>query len=162
MSIPHSWTDDPATRSFSGVASYINHFTLPSDLLAAGRVAMDFGDGTPSTTVEKRLQGYHAELDAPVRDAAVVYINGKRAGALWCPPYRLDVTDLLKPGDNDVRIDVANTAVNYLAAHGFPNYDYQGVNGQFGSRFNPPAAAQFQPIPSGLLGSIKLVGGGSI
>jgi hypothetical protein len=162
LSALRSWTDDVATRSFSGVASYANHFTLSADLLAAGRIAMDFGDGAPSKVAEKRLQGYHAELDAPVRDAAVVYINGKRAGAVWCAPYRLDVTELLKAGDNDVRIDVANTAVNYLAAHGFPNYDYQGVSGQYGSRFSPAAAAQFQPIPSGLLGSIKLIGGGSI
>jgi len=27
--------------------------------------------------------------------------------------------------DNLIRIDVANTAVNYLAGAGFPNYDYQ-------------------------------------
>jgi hypothetical protein len=153
----HSWTDDPATRSFSGVATYTNRFTLSADLLAAGRVTMDFGDGTPSTVVERRPQGYHAEFDAPVRDAAVVYVNGTRAGAVWCAPYRLDVTDLLKPGDNDLRVEVANTAVNYLAAHGFPNYDYRGVTAQFGSRFTPAAAEQFQPIPSGLLGSIKLI-----
>jgi hypothetical protein len=153
----HSWTDDDATRSFSGVATYTNHFTLPADLLAAGRVALDFGDGTPSTVVENRPQGYHSQLDAPVRDAAVVYVNGTRAGALWCAPYRLDVTDLLKPGDNDLRVEVANTAVNYLAAHGFPNYDYRGVTAQFGARFNPPVAEQFQPLPSGLLGSIKLI-----
>jgi hypothetical protein len=160
VSTLRSWTDDAATRSFSGVATYTNHFTLSADLLAAGRVALDFGDGTPSTLVEKHPQGYHAELDAPVRDAAVVYINGTRAGALWCAPYRLDVTDLLKPGDNDIRVDVANTAVNYLAAHGFPNYDYRGVTGRFGSRFSPPTADQFQPIPSGLLGSIKLIAQG--
>jgi hypothetical protein len=157
VSIPNSWTDDIATQSFSGVATYTNHFTLSADLLAAGRVALDFGDGMPSTVVEKRPQGYHAELDAPVRDAAVVYINGTRAGAVWCAPYRLDVTDLLKPGDNDLRVDVANTAVNYLAAHGFPNYDYRGVSARFGPRFSPSAAEQFQPIPSGLLGSIKLI-----
>jgi len=44
-----------------------------------------------------------------------------------------------------------------LAAHGFPNYDYRGVTAQFGARFNPPVAEQFQPLPSGLLGSIKLI-----
>jgi hypothetical protein len=63
----------------------------------------------------------------------------------------------LKPGDNDLRVEVANTAVNYLAAHGFPNYDNRGVTAQFGSRFTPAPAEQFQPIPSGLLGSIKLI-----
>ena len=60
-------------------------------------------------------QGYAASLEAPVRDAAVVYVNGKRAGAAWTPPYRVEVTGLLKEGDNEIRIDVGNTAVNYLA-----------------------------------------------
>ena len=27
-------------------------------------------------------------LDGPVREAAVVYVNGKRAGSVWCPPYQ--------------------------------------------------------------------------
>lgn len=72
-------------------------------------------------------------------------------------PYRLDITDLLKPGDNDIRIDVANTAVNYLASNGFPNYDYSALVKVYGPRFTPAGAAQYKPLPSGLMGPIKLI-----
>jgi hypothetical protein len=153
----HSWADDDATRSFSGVATYSNHSSVSADLLSGGRISIDFGDGSPAATVVRRTPGYSADLNAPVRDAAVVYINDIRAGSVWCAPYRLDVTELLKPGDNDIRIDVANTAMNYLASRGFPNYDYRALVEQFGPRFQPAAAAQFKPIPSGLLGPIRLI-----
>ena len=33
--------------------------------------------------------GMRAMLDGPVRDAAVVYVNGKRAGAVWCAPFEV-------------------------------------------------------------------------
>ncbi|MGD0464801.1 MAG: glycosyl hydrolase [Tepidisphaeraceae bacterium] len=154
----HSWTDDPATKYCSGIASYTNHFTASAEALSGGsRLTLDLGDATPSAPANTDSRSFLAELDAPVRDAAVVYINDKPAGSVWCAPYRLDITELLRPGDNDIRIDVANTAVNYLAGHGFPNYDYPAVVKRFGERFVPQAAAQFQPAPSGLLGPIRLV-----
>jgi hypothetical protein len=153
----HSWTDDDATRSFSGVATYFNHISVSPDLLSAGRISIDFGDGSPTPAAGRRAQGYAAELNAPVRDAAVVYVNDKPAGSVWCAPFRLDITDLLKPYDNNIRVDVANTAVNYLASNGFPNYDYSALVRVFGPRFTPAAAAQYKPLPSGLLGPIKLV-----
>ncbi len=92
-----------------------------------------------------------------MRDAAVVYVNGKRAGAAWTPPYRVDVTGFLKEGDNEIRIDVGNTAVNYLASHGFPNYDNTAIRQVYGNRFDPQGTQLLsQPLPSGLLGPIRL------
>jgi hypothetical protein len=152
-----SWTDDPATKSFSGVATYSNHFPMTADAIAAGRIVLDFGETSPSAMPSGRTQGFEADVDAPVRDAAVVYINGKRAGSVWCPPYRADITDFLKPGDNQIEIKVGNTAVNYLAANGFPNYDYRGVTEKYGQRFQPALAAQFHPLPSGLCGGVRLL-----
>ena len=35
--------------------------------------------------------GMQAWLDAPVREAAVVYINGQRAGSVWCQIGRAHV-----------------------------------------------------------------------
>ena len=67
-------------------------------------------------------------MTSPVHDAAVVYINGKRMGAAWCPPFAVDVTGALKAGENTIRIDVGNTAVNYLAKAGFPNYNQRAVD----------------------------------
>ena len=156
MQALRSWTDDPATRDFSGVCTYTRHFTLPADTLEKNsHLSLTFGSGVPHVG-ERSGSGFQADLDPPIRDAAIIFINGHRAGSLWCPPYQLDVTRWLTPGDNMVRIDVANTAVNALAAHGFPNYDVRAITREFGNRFNPPDARLFQPIPSGLLGPIQL------
>ena len=94
-------------------------------------------------------------IDPPVREAAVIYINNQRAGSLWCPPYRLDVTSFLKPGTNTVRIVVANTALNYMAGHKLP--DYKLLNLRYGERFQPQDMDKVQALPSGLVGSVNLL-----
>ena len=102
-------------------------------------------------------QGYHANLDAPVREAAIVYVNDQRVGSVWCPPYAIDVTGKLKAGENKIRIEVANLAVNYMASIKLPNYDYAGVTEKYGNRFQPQDLNLIQPLPSGLLGPVRLV-----
>jgi hypothetical protein len=155
----HSWTDDPATRNFSGVASYQKTINVPENFFAKDRKYwIDFGNGTPAPAAGGRGQnGYRTDLNAPVREAAVVYVNDQRAGSVWCPPYSLEISGLLKAGDNSIRIEVANLEVNALAASGFPNYDYQAVTRAFGNRFQPQNVNEIQPMPSGLLGPIAIV-----
>jgi hypothetical protein len=99
-----------------------------------------------------------ALLDGPVREAAVVTINGRRAGSVWCPPYSLDVTDFLKAGDNELRVVVGNTAINYMAGRGLP--DYRLLNLRYGERFQAQDMDKVQPIPSGLLGPVRLTSEG--
>jgi hypothetical protein len=72
-------------------------------------------------------------------------------------PNSLEVTGKLKSGENQIRIEVANLAVNHMVAHGYPNYNLQGVRQQFGNRFDPQDLNRLQPLPSGLLGPIQLV-----
>ena len=153
----HSWADDDATRSFSGVATYSNEFNVVGETAAAFHATIDFGRPTATGSESNRTPGFSANLDAPIRDAAVVYINDKLAGSIWCAPYRLNVTGLLHAGKNEIRVEVANTAVNYFSSHDFPNYDYTGVTATFGKRFAAPAASSFLALPSGLLGPITLV-----
>jgi len=96
-----------------------------------------------------------AWVDAPVRDAAIVYVNGRRAGSAWCPPYRVDVTPALRPGPNLVRIEVANLAINHMAGRALP--DYKLLNLRYGTRFEPQDMSRVQPVPAGLFGPIRLV-----
>ena len=152
-----SWTTLTNGLHFSGVATYEKTITVAPGMLNNGlSVAFDFGQGTPGLQ-ERGGQGSHADLTAPVREAAILYINDQRAGSVWCPPYSVDVTGKLKAGENKIRVEVANLALNYMAGIQFPNYDYAGVTRQYGNRFQPQGLNLIQPMPSGLLGPVRLV-----
>ena len=49
-----------------------------------------------------------------VQVMAQVGLNGKDLGLLWKPPYRVEITDALKAGDNNVEIRVTNLWVNRM------------------------------------------------
>jgi hypothetical protein len=150
-----SWTEDKDTRYFSGVAIYEKSVAVPKLMVQPGlAVQIDFGEGQPVQPHTLRA-GMQAWLDAPVREAAVVYVNDKRAGAVWCPPYSLDITPFLKAGANSVKIMVGNLAVNYMAGHSLP--DYRLLNLRYGVRFEAQDMDKIQPVAAGLLGPIRLV-----
>jgi hypothetical protein len=149
-----SWSGDEATRYYSGIATYEKTVELPAGF-PRREVAIDFGEGRPLPASPLR-NGMMALLDAPVREAAVVFVNGQRAGAAWCAPYRVDVTPFLKPGANQIRIAVGNTAMNYMAGHRLPGYRL--LNMRYGVRFEPQDMDQIQVLPSGLLGPVRLIG----
>jgi hypothetical protein len=150
-----SWTDNERTRYFSGVASYERSFPLEESQLREGAVLrLDFGEGTPVPPAMMR-SGTRAWLESPVREAAVVWVNGQRAGSVWCPPYSLDVTRYLKVGQNQLRIEVANLALNALAGHPLP--DYRLLNLRYGVRFEAQDMDKVRPEPAGMLGPVRLV-----
>jgi hypothetical protein len=149
-----SWTDDDETRYFSGLATYEKSLALPAEFLQPGwEVALDFGPGTPLPSVERR-SGMQAWLESPVREAAVVYLNEQRVGSVWHAPFSLDVTPFLRPGENRFRVIVGNLAINALAGTTLP--DYRLLNQRYGERFQPQNMENLQPLPSGLLGRIRL------
>ena len=95
--------------------------------------------------------------DAPIRDVALVYVNGKLAGAMWHPPYQLDVAPLLQAGANELKVVVANTAINELAGRAGP--DYRLLNLLYGEKFTPQDMDHLEPQPSGILGQLRLAPG---
>ena len=115
-------------------------------------MALCFGEGVPEEIAGNRSG---ARLAGPVREAAVVYVNGKRAASVWAPPYEADVSGLLRSGANDLRIEVANTAMNQMA--GAPPFDYSGLDARYGRRFGMQDLNLVSVLPSGLLGSLQLV-----
>ncbi len=75
------------------------------------------GTATYTTTVslDRAGRGEHMFMAFDnVGTMAKVYINGKYAGGVWTAPYRLDVTDFVKDGRNDVKVEVVNTWVNRI------------------------------------------------
>jgi len=162
IDLPNVWSDDPRTRFFSGTASYRRTIDIPGSFnTAATRVMLDFGDGAaverealPGGTM--RGNSFAALLAPPIREAATVFVNGRRAGVVWAPPFRVDVGPLLRDGANEIRIDVYNTAINQLAEGGrLP--DTAAVTERYGQRFRLQDVDNLQPIPSGILSVPALV-----
>ena len=91
-----SWTEhpDPELNYFSGTAVYTKQFDVPADRLNENHsVRLDLGN---------------------VKDFAEVTLNGKNLGILWKPPFKVDVTGLLKQKDNQLEMRVTNRWVNRL------------------------------------------------
>jgi hypothetical protein len=150
-----SWTEDKETRYFSGLATYERNVVVPKSMIQPGlTVQLDFGEGRTVPPLNLKA-GMQAWLETPIREAAVVYVNDQRAGAVWCPPFSLDVTSVLKAGTNRLKIVVGNLAVNYMAGHSLP--DYRLLNLRYGVRFEAQDMDKIQPVPAGLSGPIRLI-----
>ena len=149
-----SWTAESDLRYFSGHATYDKTvFIPPTSIGPENSVLLDFGEGQalPSQALKAGMQAW---LDAPIREAAVVYINHKRAGSLWCPPYSLEIAPLLHAGENEFEVEVANLALNYMAGRPLP--DYRLLDLRYGKRFESQDMDKVQSVPSGLFGPIRL------
>lgn len=150
-----SWTDEESTRYYSGTATYEKEVEVPAGWRREGRrIQLDFGEAKPIPPARMR-DGMRAWVEAPVREAAVVYVNDKRAGSLWSPPYRLDITSFVEDGINRIRVVVANLALNHMAGRALPNYRL--LNLRHGVRFQDQDMDKVQPIPAGLFGPIRLM-----
>ena len=152
-----SWSEDARTKFYSGLATYQTSFHLPHDDLRSGtKFLLDFGDGSrerlPSPPGEHNMKAY---LESPIREAAQIYVNGKVAGVVWRPPFRLDVTPYLREGENNLRIVVGNTAINSMAGQSLP--DYRLLWQRYGRLFDPQDLDNLHPLPSGILGPVKLI-----
>jgi alpha-L-rhamnosidase len=153
---PHSWADSERTHYFSGIAIYSKTVHLAdADLRGPGTITLDFGAGTTVAENPNASHGMRALLEGPIRDAAVVSVNGQRAGSIWHPPYALDITQWLHAGDNKIEIQVANTAINMLA--GRAPTDYHLLSTRYGQRFIPMDAEDIKVQPSGILGQVHLL-----
>jgi hypothetical protein len=83
-----SWTarPEPGIRFYSGTATYQQNFDLPATL-AGKQLMLNLGD---------------------VRELAEVRLNGQSLGIVWAPPFRVDITPAVKPGANQLEIEVVN------------------------------------------------------
>jgi hypothetical protein len=166
------WTADSATLHYSGEAVYARDFSVGSNQGQAVYLEVDGGEalpmprkpgdppvlmpnGLPDPRVTRTGPGMHAYYEPPVREGAIVFVNGQEMGALWHPPYRLDVSKALKAGTNHIEIHVYNTALNAWSAE--PPHDYGPLKAKYGDRFQMQDLDQVKPVPSGLVGTIRLV-----
>jgi hypothetical protein len=94
------WKDhtDVGIKYYSGTATYSTTFTAPATLASdarsrSSRVWLDLG---------------------VVKDLARVRLNGRDLGVVWTAPWRVEITDVLRSGENQLEIAVTNTWVNRL------------------------------------------------
>ena len=80
--------------------------------------------------------------------AATVAVNGTAAGAAVVPPFRVDVTSLLQPGENSIEIDYVPTLRNRLVGLGLAGDAEHAQFAKAGDTF----------IPTGLMGPVRVLG----
>jgi hypothetical protein len=129
-----NWTQRPeeGVRHYSGTATYRKTFEVPEALRGQGRrLTLDLGD---------------------VRNLAEVRLNGKNLGVLWALPFRVDVTDAIKPTGNSLEIEVVNFWPNRIIGD-----DSLPPEKRF-TRTNIRKLTKDTPLmDSGLLGPVRLL-----
>ena len=128
-----SWNEssDNGIKYFSGIGTYSKTIQASADWIKPGqRLFLDLGE---------------------VKNLAEVTVNGKSLGVVWHAPYRVDVTGVMKAGDNQIVIKVINAWVNRLIGDQQPNastkYTYADTK---------PYTASSPLLPSGLLGPVSV------
>jgi len=129
-----SWHEnaDAGVKYFSGTGTYYKTIQAPADWFKlATRLYLDLGD---------------------TKNLAEVKVNGKPLGVLWKTPFRVDITDAVRPGANALEVKVTNLWVNRLIGDQQPGAakKYTYTTQQF-YRADSPL------LPSGLLGPVRLV-----
>ncbi len=85
------------------------------DISAEAKAFSGTASYTTSFTVDKLEPVSHLLLDlGQVGMIAKVILNGKNVGTLWCAPYRIDLSEAVTTGKNNLTIDVTSTWFNRL------------------------------------------------
>jgi hypothetical protein len=130
------WTvhPDPGVKHFSGTAVYRTKFTFSEPVIAPGRP-----------------RAMHLDL-GKVEVMARVRLNGQELGTAWALPYRVEVGEALRIGENTLEITVANLWPNRLIGdQALPAADRVTWTTWNPYRADSPLA------PSGLLGPVRLL-----
>lgn len=135
-----SWeTLDEKTRITMGTGVYTTHLNLKKkDLADAHAWTIDLGD---------------------VRESARVYINNQFAGCAWSVPFILSCDNLLKEGDNVIRIEVTNLPANRIS-----DLDKKGVKWRKMEEINvvdinykKTTYDEWAPVESGLHSKVTII-----
>lgn len=90
-----SWTEfpDPGIKYYSGTAVYRKTFNVQPIALKGNKLLLDLGN---------------------VLEMASIKINGHAMPVKWSAPFVFDVTSFVKPGSNDLEVEVVNLWPNRL------------------------------------------------
>ncbi len=126
-----SWTEfeEPSLKYFSGTVKYTSVFKLDSiSFTKYGYLVFD-----------------------QIQNIATVNINGENCGTLWTYPYKLDISNAIKPGENKIEIEVTNTWRNRLIGDELMQEKRQ-------TWLNSPYKIKDKPLlPAGITGNVKII-----
>jgi hypothetical protein len=127
-----SWTNhtDEGVKYFSGTATYTKTFDMKKEP-GKSRVFLDLGK---------------------VGDIAEVVLNGKKLDLLWKAPFRIDITNALQKGKNQLQIKVTNEWTNRLAGDREAPADKKVL-----PFYINPFGGQYRLTDSGLIGPVELL-----
>ena len=153
----------PWTVDFAPMASCDKPFTLTMETLTpwnlhadrnvryfAGRATYRGSFSVDAPMLKRPLR---LDLGPALGDVAEVKVNGKPAGSLWMPPYQVDVSGMLKPGENQLEIVVANRWINRLLG------ELQTDPLPPAMQRNPFKKKETPLVEAGLIGPVKLSAG---
>ena len=87
-----------------------------------------------------------------MKNLARVRLNGRDLGVLWTTPWRVEIAGIVKPGTNELKIEVVNLWPNRLIGDAkLPKAQRRTVTNV--GKFDKPGAV---PLSSGLLGTVTL------
>ncbi|MFC7374915.1 MULTISPECIES: glycosyl hydrolase [unclassified Brachybacterium] len=134
VSLPHRW--DEENPRFAGSGTYRATLEIdPSWLEPDSRLVLDLGPSRVIENTSREVKSYRALVAPPVREVAVVSVNGVEAGVLWDAPHRIDVTELLRAGANTLELAVYNTAAGAVAADEHAALIVDESHRAYGARF---------------------------
>lgn len=126
------WTDnrDPRIKYYSGKAVYRTTFQLDDDP-ADNPIAIELGQ---------------------VKDVGIakVTLNGTDLGVVWRPPFRIELTQAINSGTNELEVTVVNSWRNRLIG------DREVPEDKRLTRTNIAVTGNWELEPSGLLGPVIL------
>jgi len=131
-----SWTDhqDPGIKYYSGTGKYSNTFSfdLSHPLSGDERVYLDLGE---------------------ISEVSEVWLNGISLGITWAKPFRFDVSEAIKNGENLLEVEVANTWCNRITGDAITGENYTNTNI---TRVDNLTWDKVPLNPSGLLGPVTV------
>jgi len=128
------WNENPneGIKYFSGTATYRKSIDVPATWIKPdARIWLDLGS---------------------VKNLAQISVNDQDVGIVWTQPFRVDITSVLKPGENKVEVKVTNGWANRIIGDRQPNATKQYT-------FTTPKfyKASAPLWASGLLGPVQIV-----
>ena len=126
-----------------------------SQLMGTGVYECDFR----LSKADLRRTSWRLDL-GDVRESARVYLNGHYLGCAWAVPFVLGVPkDVLRRGQNHLRIEVTNLPANriaYLDRQRVPWRKFEEIN-VVDINYRPTTYAHWPPVPSGLNSIVSLI-----